>query len=208
MKRRKRYVSKKRRHMRRKRISPIQLLLYPTMTLCFACAILSFFARPSEDMDVPHVRIIESDPEFEELECLAANPEEMPGVYPCTEEEKELFMKVISAEGYSFWNYSDYLSLVTVVLNRYESSDFPDNFHDILMSRKQFEVVGNGRYLDAEITEECRLAVEDGLNGKRNLNHDVLWFCSRDYYENCGDDDFFKTLEKVYACRNIYFFEE
>lgn len=137
---------------------------------------------------------------------LPENPEH---VYPCSSYEEELFANVMSAEGYGFWSYSDYLTLATVVMNRYEAVDFPNSINDVLMQPLQFEVVGNGRYLQTEPTQDCRQAVSDALCGKRNLNKKVKWFCTKEYYESAPEDDFFKTsLKKVYMCRNLYFFEE
>lgn len=130
-------------------------------------------------------------------------------VYPCTKSEQRFFEQILAAESNKNWSYQDMLSLATVVINRYNNSDFPNSFDEIFKEDIQFETFSNKSYLDAVVTDECRNAVEDALNGKTNLNSDVLYFCTKGYYDSCANDDFFKTnVKHVYTCRNVYFFEE
>lgn len=130
-------------------------------------------------------------------------------IYTITEEEKLLFMQIMAAESYSFWTYDDILSLATVVINRYNSSDFPSTFEGILTQKNQFTTYSNGRYLEVEITDECRAAVEAALKGEVNIDSNIMWFCTEDYYNNiCKNGDFFKSLTHVYTCRNVYFFQK
>lgn len=132
----------------------------------------------------------------------------VPYKYEITEDVKLLFMQIMAAESYQFWSYEDILSLATVVINRYNApeSEFPDDFYEILTQKKQFSTYANGRYLTANITDECRQAVEAALMGEVNLNSDVKYFCTKEYYESYPEDDFFKGLNHVYTVKNIYFF--
>lgn len=132
----------------------------------------------------------------------------VPYKYEITEDVKLLFMQIMAAESYQFWSYEDILSLATVVINRYNApeSEFPDDFYEILTQKKQFSTYANGRYLTANITDECRQAVETALMGETNLNSDVKYFCTKEYYESCPEEDFFKGLNHVYTVRNVYFF--
>ena len=126
-----------------------------------------------------------------------------------TDDERWMFEHVIAAESYPFWKYDDILSLATVVMNRVQNDEqFPDTLWDVLTQNNQFETYQNGRYLEAVVTDECREAVEHALRGEVNLNSDVLWFCTKDYYESADENDFFSGLRHVYTCRNVYFFEE
>lgn len=129
-------------------------------------------------------------------------------VYECSIDDQELFEAIMAAEGYEFWSYNDTLTLATVVINRLNNPAYPDTIREILEQSKQFESYANGRYKDAVVTDDCKRAVEDALCGKTNLNSDVLFFCTKEYYESCPEDDFFRSLEHVYTCRNVYFFEE
>lgn len=122
--------------------------------------------------------------------------------------ERLFFEQILAAESYDFWTQQDLLTLATVVINRVNNPDFPDTITDVLKQDLQFETYANGRYMTAVVTEECHEAVSLALAGKTNLNSDVLWFCTKEYYENSPDDDFFKGLDHVYTCRNIYFFEK
>lgn len=133
-----------------------------------------------------------------------------PYKYDISEEEKTLFMEIMAAESYEYWSYQDILSLATVVINRYNApeDEFPNNFQEIFTQKNQFSTYSNGRYLTANITENCKQAVEDALQGKVNLNSDVKYFCTKEYYDSCPDSDFFKTLQHVYTVRNVYFFTE
>ena len=133
-------------------------------------------------------------------------------VYNISDEDKLLFKRIISAESYGFWSYQDCLSLATVVTNRLDSESFPhsDSIREILTTKNQFETYSNGRYLEVEITEAADEAVEAALKGNKNLNSDVMYFCTSEYYSVCSSKDFFKSNlgEPVYQVRNVLFFEE
>lgn len=127
-------------------------------------------------------------------------------LYPVTAQEVQMFEGIVAAEGAHNWEYADYLTIATVIINRYNSSSFADNFYDILTEDLQFDTYANGRYQTVNVSEACRQAVWDALNGKVNLNSEVMWFCTKNYYDNCKKNDFFRTLNHVYTCRNTYFF--
>lgn len=155
---------------------------------------------PTVSPSAPQVNI---SIQAEDMEVVIVNN----GLY-CSEGDKLLFEQILAAESYSFWSESDLLSLATVIVNRVKHPDFPDTFGEVLREDRQFATYANGRYKDAVITDECIWAVEAALNGETNLNSDVLWFCTKEYYDSTSDDDFFKSLDHVYTCRNVYFFEE
>ena len=129
-------------------------------------------------------------------------------IYDISDEDRLFFEQIMAAESYSYWRTDDVLSLCTVVVNRVNSKDFPNTFRAVLEQGKQFETYANGRYLNVEITDEVREAVDLALRGEVNLNSEVMWFCTKEYYENSSRNDFFRTLDHVYTCRNVYFFTE
>lgn len=133
-------------------------------------------------------------------------------VYNISEDDKLLFKKIISAESYSFWSYQDCLSLATVVINRLNSETFPhsSSIREILTTKSQFETYSNGRYNEVDITKAADDAVEAVLKGKTNLNSNVMYFCTAEYYDVCSTYDFFKSNldDPVYQVRNVLFFEE
>jgi len=140
--------------------------------------------------------------------AIAPVEEVNPYIISFTDEELALFEKIMAAESYWFWKESDVLSLATVVVNRVLSDEYPDNLRDVLTQENQFATYANGRYRDAVVTDECRAAVNAALRGERNLNMDVLWFCTKEYYNSPDVSNFFLNLEHVYTCRNVFFFEE
>lgn len=129
-------------------------------------------------------------------------------IYDISDEDRLFFEQIMAAESYSYWRTDDVLSLCTVVVNRVNSKDFPNTFRGVLEQGKQFETYANGRYLTVEIADEVREAVDLALRGEVNLNSEVMWFCTKKYYEDSSKDDFFRTLDHVYTCRNVYFFTE
>ena len=50
--------------------------------------------------------------------------------------------------------------VMSVVLNRVSSEQFPDNIHDVLHQSGAFSAVSNGSFDRAEPSDECRLAFE------------------------------------------------
>jgi hypothetical protein len=152
--------------------------------------------------------VTEEFPIIEEPVITAEYQENQQTAYPASEDEILLFEQILAAESFSYWQYEDMLSLATVIINRYNSDKFPNSIQGILTQRNQFETYSNGRYKTAIVTDECRMAVQDALNGKTNLNSNVMWFCTKGYYDSSSKYDFFKKLEHVYTCRNVYFFTE
>lgn len=157
----------------------------------------------------PVILILETEsstPEDIILETESPALEEVANPY--SEEEILLLKQILAAESYSFWGYDDLLSLGTVIFNRIESEEYPNTLLEVLTQPIQFETYSNGRYMEVEITDACEEAVEALLAGERNLNKDVLFFCTEEYYNSSPEDDFFRTLKHVYTCRNVYFFEK
>lgn len=170
--------------------------------------------QKSFEEEIETVEAIETMAKTEEIIEVKETFNETPSsyIYDISEEEVLLFKQIMAAESFSFWRYDEVLSLATVVVNRYESDSFPhnDSFYELLTTDLQFETYSNGRYLEAEITEECDKAVEAVLSGERNLNSDVMYFCTEEYYDVCSSKEFFKKDldEPVYQVRNVLFFEE
>lgn len=131
-------------------------------------------------------------------------------VYQISEEDKLLFKQIISAESYDFWSEEDCLSLASVIINRYNSESFPHSgsIYEVLTTPLQFETYSNGRYLEVPISDSADYAVEAVLRGQVNLNSDVMYFCTEEFYETCSTNNFFYTIgEPVYQVRNVLFFE-
>ncbi len=146
--------------------------------------------------------------EVEELEEVI---EEDPYLYDISDEDRLLFEHIISAEAYSFWSEEDCLALASVIVNRVNCDwYFDDTFREVLVEPTQFETYSNGRYLEVEVFDAARNAVDRALRGETNVNSDVLFFCTEEYYETLDnpEEDFFLTLgDADYQVRNVLFFE-
>ena len=159
--------------------------------------------------DVLSEENIEVYPVESEVESKTRNSEYL---YDITEEELLLFKQVMAAEGDTDWTYDEMLSLVSVAMNRMDSNlgyfQF-DSFYEMLTSPKQWSAYHDGRYKTKPISEACEQAVEDGLKGKRNLDSNIMYVCTEEYYtNNCTEIDFFKKdLDAhVYQVHNVLFF--
>lgn len=229
LQRKRRIRERRQREARKKRI----ICLFYAILACILFTILSVtvFAQPKTEIAFVESEDIYFEPmvEYEEINVLE-NTEDIAAedslsvveteaevlgtanhyVYDITEEEVLMFKRIVSAETYDFWSYQDCLSIATVVVNRYNSvgKGFPNDWMALFTQENQFEVYSNGRYLEVPIHENAEAAVEAALMGEVNLNSEVLYFCTDDYYATCPSDDFFRGLEHVYTVRNVYFFTE
>jgi len=159
------------------------------------------------DLEPIQVQTLSSN-EVEELEEVI---EEDPYLYDISDEDRLLFEQIISAEAYSFWSEEDCLALASVIVNRVNCDwYFDDTFREVLVEPTQFETYSNGRYLEVEVFDAARNAVDRALRGETNVNSDVLFFCTEEYYETLDnpEEDFFLTLgDADYQVRNVLFFE-
>jgi flagellar basal body-associated protein FliL len=123
--------------------------------------------------------------------------------------DKLLFQQIVMAECYSYFTEEEMLMIASVIRNRVESNIFPDTVREVLTQKKQFETYTNKRYLSQEINDNCQKAVSRALEGDTNIPEDILFFCTKKYYDSCSDDDFFKTLINVpeYNFRNVMMFK-
>lgn len=130
-------------------------------------------------------------------------------MYYCSNEDRLLFEQIVSAETYGFWTADEDLYIASVVINRYDS-DLPyfnyNTIGEVLSDGNQFETFINGRYLEVEVTDAAREAVDRVLRGEVVLDSDVLFFCTEEYFNVCKKGDFFRTLEKKDKVRNVLFF--
>jgi len=98
-----------------------------------------------------------------------------------SENELELFSRIVALEGDSKYGYEGYLAVATVILNRVESRRFPGSITGVLSQSGQFSTYSTTRkpyYNDSQ-----RRAVQDALAGKRNLPNYILFFATPSAYE-------------------------
>lgn len=99
-----------------------------------------------------------------------------PAAAPYREEDLYWLSRIISAESRGEPLLGK-LAVGTVVLNRVDSSEFPDNIYDVIFDRKwgiQFEPVANGTVYD-EPTQESVLAAKLVLEGARAAGESIYF---------------------------------
>lgn len=92
-----------------------------------------------------------------------SNPTEVPT------DDFVLFAALLQCEAGSS-NYDALLAVATVVMNRVESSRYPNNLYDVIYQRGQFSPTWNGslkRVLSKGPASLCYQVAQDALNGKR-----------------------------------------
>ena len=97
-----------------------------------------------------------------------------------TEEELLLMQKVVSAESRGESPEAQY-TVACVILNRMESSIFPDSLEEVVRQSGQFTCVGNGVINNVPITESVEQAVAKALDNN-TVDENVLWFRSEHYH--------------------------
>lgn len=91
--------------------------------------------------------------------------------YNITEKEFSEFVRVVEAEvtgdypfGVSYEeSYKSKLRVAQVILNRVESSDFPDTIHGVIFQKNAFTPLLDGRYYSVEISQVTIDACKDAL---------------------------------------------
>lgn len=97
------------------------------------------------------------------------------------EDEVALFTRIVAMESASQYGYEGYLAVASVILNRVDSSRYPNSIRGVVSQPGQFSVYNSSRkpYYNSNVYK----AVEDALNGKRNMPKYVLFFAMPSAYE-------------------------
>lgn len=96
-------------------------------------------------------------------------------------EEIALFTKIVALESSSRYGYEGYLAVASVIMNRVDSSRFPNSITRVVSQPGQFSVYTSTR--KPYYNDNVRRAVKDALEGKRNLPQYVLFFAMPYAYE-------------------------
>lgn len=100
-------------------------------------------------------------------------PEESISELPLTEEEIGLLALVTMAEAEGEPEEGQRL-VIDTILNRMDSSSFPDNLHDVIYQPSQFSSMWNGRVDRCYVKEEIVELIEEELVSR--TNSDVIYF--------------------------------
>ena len=117
-------------------------------------------------VDFEYIRLIEqrenTEPPVKEAEI--GSIERTHDVQLMTREDRALMMKVATAEGEDQGEDGMWL-ILSVIMNRVEDPDYPDNIHDVIYQPYQFTSILDKRAEEAEPTEACEMAmvrIEEG----------------------------------------------
>lgn len=73
--------------------------------------------------------------------------------------------------------------VIDVILNRVDSSQFPDTVHGVVYAKNAFECLWNGRTDRCQVREDIRQLVIDELQSRTNSN---IHFFRTNHYHNFG----------------------
>lgn len=117
-------------------------------------------------VDFEYIRLIEqrenTEPPIREAEI--GNIERTHDIQLMTREDRDLMMRVATAEGEDQGEDGMWL-ILSVIMNRVEDPDYPDNIHDVIYQPYQFTSILDKRAEEAEPTEACEMAmvrIEEG----------------------------------------------
>ncbi|GAE27784.1 putative Cell wall hydrolase [Halalkalibacter wakoensis JCM 9140] len=99
-----------------------------------------------------------------------------------TDQEFDLLARIVRAEAQTE-PFEGKVAVADVVLNRVESSHFPDTVKEVIYEPRQFQPVSNGQY-KRPADQESIEAVEAALSDMRNISEDSLFFYNPDIATN------------------------
>ena len=97
--------------------------------------------------------------------------------YGITEDELELFERIIQAEA-GGQGLKGKILVANVILNRVHSKKFPNSIKGVIMAPGQFSPVSNGRIWTVRVDDETRKAVRKALDGE-DYSQGALYFMAR-----------------------------
>ena len=104
-------------------------------------------------------------------------------VYDISDKDYEVLLRIVEAEA-GGEDKTGKILVANVVLNRMESSQFPDTVEEVVFQNEggcyQFSPIENGRYESVCVSEETYEAVERALEGE-DLSKGALYFVSEKY---------------------------
>ncbi|WP_334073602.1 MULTISPECIES: cell wall hydrolase [Paenibacillus] len=97
--------------------------------------------------------------------------------YALDEEELLLLQKIVMAEAEGE-PYEGKVAVTNVVLNRLRSANYPDTIKEVIYQKSQFSPVQNGRLNRVKPNKETIRAVNEALNGRKEVSDDTYYFLS------------------------------
>ena len=149
------------------------------------------------DSEEVAVQSAEPEKETQEIEQAKEKEQEKSAV-SISNEEKDLLERLVEAEAKGE-SYEGKVAVATVVLNRVESSQFPDSITKVINQKNAFSPVQNGE-INKPASSEAKQAVEEALTRKDRLL-DSIYF----YNPEIATDDWIRTRDVVKTIGNHVF---
>lgn len=122
-------------------------------------------------------------------------------IYDISDKDYEVLLRIVEAEA-GGEDETGKLLVANVVLNRVESSKFPDTVEEVVFQQEggcyQFSPVSNGRYEAISVSDETYDAVERALRGE-DLSEGALYFVSEKYADPEKLEWFHSKLTLLYS---------
>ncbi|GIO42995.1 cell wall hydrolase [Paenibacillus apis] len=123
--------------------------------------------------------------------------------YALVDEELLLLQKIVMAEAEAE-PYEGKIAVTNVILNRLRSANFPDTIKEVIYQKSQFSPVHNGRLKRVTADEETIAAVNEALNGRKEVTDDTYYFLS---LKLASDLTIAKTKDEAKAIGNHTFYK-
>ena len=162
--------------------------------------LISLVGEPhSEELTIEKIppRIIGTTQTTVEQETIERTHDVQMEVNEFSIEEAQLLLKVAQAEAGNQGEDGMWL-VMSVVLNRRDSEQFPDTIKDVIYQKSQFSTVSNGAINKVEISPECHMALSRIEKGE--IAPEVIGFETKD---SNTLDEYFKC---VFGYRNHKFY--
>lgn len=141
---------------------------------------------------------------FTRTELLSpAEQENAQWSYALVDEELLLLQKIVMAEAEGE-PYEGKIAVTNVILNRLRSANFPDTIKEVIYQKSQFSPVHNGRLKRVTADEETIAAVNEALNGRKEVTDDTYYFLS---LKLASDLTIAKTKDEAKAIGNHTFYK-
>lgn len=122
-------------------------------------------------------------------------------LYDLSDADYEALLRIVQAEA-GCEDEKGKMLVAGVVLNRVESSRFPDTVREVVFQNEngvyQFSPVANGSYDKAVVSEETRAAVDKVLAGE-DVTQGALYFAARKYADEEKMKWFDRCLTRLFA---------
>ena len=136
--------------------------------------------------------------------AMAADSVSTSSVIQLNASDYECLLRIVESEA-GICDKKGKVLIANVILNRMESSYFPDTVEEVVYQKNQFSPVENGSIDRVTVTEETKEAVSMALSGT-DYSEGALFFAARDLADQKNMDWFDDTLDFLFEHDGHEFF--